>query len=129
MSWLTEDFVHPQRVELPTDHHLRPIRESDVEIDYLAVVGSRERLWATFGEMWGWPPADMSDEADRKDLARHEAESLAHVTFNYAVLNRDETEQPERAVSGSRRRALGRHHLRCCRHATRSAVAPLARRR
>jgi hypothetical protein len=74
MSWLAEDFVHPERVELPTGHHLRPIRESDVDIDYPAVMGSRERLWARFGGMWGWPPAGMTYEADRKDLARHEAE-------------------------------------------------------
>ena len=92
MSWLAEDFVHPERVELPTGHHLRPIRESDVDIDYPAVMGSRERLWARFGGMWGWPPAGMTYEADRKDLARHEAEISAQVTFNYAVLNRAETE-------------------------------------
>lgn len=92
MSWLHEDFVHPERVELPTGHHLRPIRASDVEIDYPAVMASRASLWTRFGEMWGWPPAEMSYEDDRKDLARHEAEIAAHVTFNYAVLNRDETE-------------------------------------
>ena len=92
MSWLPDDFVHPKRVELPTGHHLRPIRESDVDIDYPAVMGSRERLWARFGGMWGWPPENMSYEADRQDLARHEAEISAQVTFNYAVLNRDETE-------------------------------------
>jgi hypothetical protein len=56
MSWLPEDFVHPEHVELPTGHHLRPIRESDVDIDYPAVMGSRETLWARFGGMWGWPP-------------------------------------------------------------------------
>jgi hypothetical protein len=32
----------------------------------------------------------MSYDADRADLARHEAEITAHVTFNYAVLNEDE---------------------------------------
>jgi hypothetical protein len=92
MPWLTDNFVHPEQVELPTGHHLRPIRESDVDIDYPAVMGSRERLWAKYGGMWGWPPADMTYEADRKDLARHEAEIAADVTFNYAVLDRDETQ-------------------------------------
>jgi hypothetical protein len=90
MTWLPEDFEHPGRVPLPTGHHLRPIRASDVEIDYPAVMGSRERLWAKYGEVWGWPPADMSFEADREDLARHEAEIAAHETFNYAVLDGDE---------------------------------------
>jgi RimJ/RimL family protein N-acetyltransferase len=91
MSWLPQAFQHPRRVELPTGHHLRPIRESDVDIDYPAVIGSRDRLWAKYGEAWGWPPAELSFEADREDLARHEAEIEAHETFNYAILDRDES--------------------------------------
>jgi hypothetical protein len=91
MGWLAADFVHPQRVDLPSGHHLRPIREADVDIDYPAVMSSRERLWWKYGEAWGWPPADMTFEADREDLARHEQEIAAHETFNYAVLDEGET--------------------------------------
>jgi hypothetical protein len=91
MSWLPDSFEHPERLELPTGHHLRPIRADDVDIDYPAVMGSRERLWAKYGEAWGWPPATMSYDADREDLAHHEAEIAAHETFNYAVLNDGET--------------------------------------
>jgi hypothetical protein len=92
MSWLPHGFEHPERLELPTGQHLRPIRESDAEIDYPAVMGSRERLWATYGMAWGWPAASMTFEANRADLARHEAEIAAHETFNYAVLDAQETE-------------------------------------
>jgi hypothetical protein len=92
LPWLPDDFRHPERVDLPTGHHLRPIREADVDIDYPAVMGSRERLWAKYGEAWGWPPATMSYDADKQDLARHEREIAAHESFNYAVLNGDETE-------------------------------------
>lgn len=92
MTWLHEQFAHPTRVELPTGHHLRPIRESDVDIDYPAVMGSRERLWAKYGEAWGWPAATMSYQADKEDLARHEAEIAAHETFNYAILDEAETQ-------------------------------------
>jgi hypothetical protein len=92
MSWLAPDFEHPTRVELPTGHHLRPIREADVDIDYPAVMGSRERLWTKYGEAWGWPSASMSREADREDLAHHEAEIAAHEAFNYAILNDAENE-------------------------------------
>jgi hypothetical protein len=92
VAWLPGSFTHPERVELPTGHHLRPIREADVEIDYPAVMGSRERLWAKYGEAWGWPPASMTYEGDREDLAHHEAEIAAHETFNYAVLDEGETE-------------------------------------
>jgi len=91
MSWLAEDFSHPERVDLPTGHHLRPIRAADVAIDYPAVMGSRERLWEKYGEAWGWPPATMTYAADEEDLARHEDEIAAHVTFNYALLDDGET--------------------------------------
>jgi hypothetical protein len=90
MAWLASDLEHPERVELPTGHHLRPIRADDVDIDYPAVMGSRERLWAKYGEAWGWPPASMSYEEDRADLAHHETEIAAHETFNYAVLDERE---------------------------------------
>lgn len=92
MAWLASGFEHPGRIELWTGHRLRPIRADDVDIDYPAVMGSRERLWAKYGEAWGWPPATMSYEADKADLARHEAEMAAHETFNYAVLDERETE-------------------------------------
>jgi hypothetical protein len=91
MSWLPDGFEHPERVDLPTGHHLRPIRETDVDIDYPAVMDSRARLWAKYGEAWGWPPATMTYDQDREDLARHEAEIAAHETFNYAVLDEGET--------------------------------------
>jgi hypothetical protein len=71
---------------------MRPIRAADAAIDYPAVMGSRERLWAKYGEAWGWPSAEMSYEADAEDLARHEAEAGALETFNYAVLDDAETE-------------------------------------
>ena len=90
--WHDAAFAHPERLDLPTGQHLRPIRESDVTIDYPAVMGSRERLWERYGEAWGWPPADMTFEADRKDLAWHEEEIATHASFNYAVLDPDETE-------------------------------------
>ena len=92
MPWLPHGFVHPERVDLPTGRHLRPIRESDVGIDYPAVMASRDRLWEKYGEAWGWPPADMSYEADREDLAHHEAEIATHESFNYGIFDSAETE-------------------------------------
>jgi hypothetical protein len=91
-DWLPEGFETPLRLDLPTGHHLRPIRAADVDLDYPAVMGSRERLWAIYGEAWGWPPATMTYEADRDDLAHHEREIADQITFNYAVLDADETE-------------------------------------
>ena len=95
MTWLPDGFEHPERVDLATGHHLRPIRAADVDIDFPAVMGSRRRLWEKYGTAWGWPPATMTFEQDRADLARHEAEIAAHETFNYAVLD-----EPERELLG-----------------------------
>jgi RimJ/RimL family protein N-acetyltransferase len=91
-AWLPADFVHPQRVDLPTGEHLRPIRGDDVDLDLPAVMGSQERLWTIFGEAWGWPPATMTHEQDRADLDRHEREIAEHASFNYAIFDADETE-------------------------------------
>lgn len=95
MSWLPPDFAHPLRLELETGHHLRPIRASDVDLDYPAVMGSRPRLWSMFGGVWQWPSAEMTYEQDRDDLARHEAEIRAHQSFNYAIFD-----QPEQRLYG-----------------------------
>ncbi len=91
MAWLADGFEVPARVELESGHHLRPIRADDVDIDYPAVMGAREKLWAKYGEAWGWPPATMTLEQDREDLAHHEEEAIARVAFNFAVLNEDES--------------------------------------
>ncbi len=91
-SWLPADWDHPLRVDLTTGHHLRPIRASDVDLDMHAVTGSQERLWSLYGQAWGWPPASMTAEQDREDLAHHEAEIERHESFNYALLDPGETE-------------------------------------
>jgi len=90
-AWLPDDFVHPTRVELGSGHHLRPIRAEDVDLDMIAVMGSRERLWSIYGKAWGWPPATMTHEQDREDLARHAAEMVTHQSFNYALFDTGET--------------------------------------
>ncbi|NYE36329.1 RimJ/RimL family protein N-acetyltransferase [Nocardioides cavernae] len=91
-TWLPRGWDHPTRVELATGHHLRPIHPDDTDLDMPAVMGSRERLWETYGEAWGWPPADMTAEQDREDLQHHWDEAQAHLSFNYALLDADETE-------------------------------------
>jgi len=92
MSWLPTDWSHPTRVELATGHHLRPIRAGDVDLDMLAVMGSRERLWSIYGAAWGWPPDWMTRELDEEDLQRHSDEIEAHESFNYAIFDPGETE-------------------------------------
>lgn len=88
--WLPDDFEHPRRVELPGSIHLRPISADDLEIDMPAVMGNQAMLWDKYGEAWGWPPATMTAEEDREDLARHAREMVTHESFNYAILPADE---------------------------------------
>lgn len=91
-GWLPDDFVHPERLDLPPGHHLRLIRADDVDLDLPAVLGSRERLWAQYGQVWGWPPVAMTREQDLADLAHHEAEAAAHLSFDYALFDEGETQ-------------------------------------
>lgn len=91
MSWLPHGFTPPARLDLPTGHHLRPIRATDVDIDMVAVMGSQERLFGLFGGVWGWPPATMTREQDLEDLEYHEEEMRNRSSYNYAVLDADET--------------------------------------
>ena len=65
---------------------------ADTEIDFPAVMGSRERLWSIYGRAWGWPPATMTVEADRDDLAHHERDIAAHASFLYGLFDDAETE-------------------------------------
>jgi RimJ/RimL family protein N-acetyltransferase len=89
--WIAHDFAAPQRLELPTGHHLRQISADDLDLDYPAVMGAQQRLWRMFGPVWGWPPADMTREQDREDLARHADEMTRNESFNYAVFDAGET--------------------------------------
>ena len=91
MAWLPADFVHPTWVLVRDGYHLRPIAAADADLDYPAVMGSRQRLWSIFGQAWGWPPASMTYQQDLDDLARHEAEAATHLAFNYALLDDAET--------------------------------------
>ncbi|AUG80801.1 hypothetical protein CFP65_6134 [Kitasatospora sp. MMS16-BH015] len=89
--WLPADFVHPVRVPVLDGYHLRPISGEDTELDYPAVMGSRDRLWSIYGEAWSWPPATMTYQQDYEDLVRHAVEIEAHESFNYALFDEAET--------------------------------------
>lgn len=92
MAWLPDDFVAPSWVELlDGTHHLRPIHPDDTELDMVAVMGSRERLWSIYGGPWGWPPATMTADQDRADLQRHANEMTRNESFNFALFDADET--------------------------------------
>src|SRR5215218_4357264 len=88
MGFNTGDFHASD--ELRTDEFLlRPIRESDAELDYDAVMESREflRLW----EQSTWPEDDFTVEANRADMAKLERRHAEGESFTYTVMNLEET--------------------------------------
>jgi hypothetical protein len=69
------------------DFFMEPLTEDHVEIDYAAVMESREylRLWS--GTTW---PADgFTLEGNRQDLERHDREHRERDAFTYTILSPD----------------------------------------
>ena len=76
---------------LITDEFLiRRLSETDVELDYAAVMESKEilRTW----EQSTWPADDFTLAGNLKDLQRHEREHLNRESFTFTVMNPTETE-------------------------------------
>lgn len=79
----------PER--LTTDEFiLRPIVAADAEMDYAAVMESREylRKW----EQSSWPEDDFTVAANREDLEKLERRHVDREAFTYTVLNPAGTE-------------------------------------
>jgi hypothetical protein len=89
MPFLPKGFIVPELLE--TDRfRIRPLTIHDVVKDYDAVMSSRDHLWRTFGEAWGWPPEDLTLEQDLIDLGWHQKEFQLRSSFDYAVMSLDE---------------------------------------
>ena len=89
MAFNDGDFSAP--AGLRTDEFLlRPILTSDAELDYEAVMESKEflRTW----EQSGWPEDDFTVEANREDMDKLERRHNERVSFTYTVMNLTETE-------------------------------------
>jgi hypothetical protein len=103
---------YPLLVPIPSEKSterifLRPLRVTDVELDYAAVMSSAEMLRRWSGS--SWPSDDFTLAENRADLERHQREHDARIAFTYTVLNpaQDQclgcvyiqpSEQEERAV-------------------------------
>ena len=68
---------------------LRMLRATDVELDYDAVISSREQLLIRSGG--DWPVEGFSLAENLADLQRHEQEHLERKAFTYTVMNPTET--------------------------------------
>jgi hypothetical protein len=89
MAFNTDDFHAPEG--LGTDEFLlRPILASDAELDYEAVMESKEflRQW----EQSSWPEDDFTVEGNREDLAKLERHHADGESFTYTTMNPTETQ-------------------------------------
>ncbi len=69
---------------------IRPLRTTDVKLDYDAVITSRAELFLQSNGHW--PHEGFTLEENLVDLARHEREHHDHVAFTYTVMNPIQTE-------------------------------------
>jgi RimJ/RimL family protein N-acetyltransferase len=81
---------YPANVPVPQEKRtsrlwLRPLRATDVELDYDAVMSSAEmlRCWSQSD----WPTDDFTLAENLADLQRHEGEHIERKAFTFTVLN------------------------------------------
>ena len=82
------DSAEPVPAELKTDEFaLRPIVAEDAEMDYAAVIETREylRLW----QQSAWPEDEFTVAANRKDLVDLAQRHAEHRAFTYTVFEPD----------------------------------------
>ena len=86
MAFIPADFLLPAP---PAAERwcMRPLHPDDVEMDYAAVMSSRERLRQVFAEHDQWPRDDMTLEQDRGDLVAHYQEYEQRESFAWMVTN------------------------------------------
>ena len=77
--------AQPPRKLVNSEFLLRPLRASDVDLDYDAVMENPEALRLSGGG--SWPTDDFTLEANLSDLVIHENEHEDRVAFTYTMMN------------------------------------------
>lgn len=80
-----DDFVVPESFEA-RDYRLNVLTPTVAELDYDAVMSSREHLRTVFSAHDQWPENDLTLARNFDDLRKHEAEFHAREAFAYTVL-------------------------------------------
>ena len=81
---------YPTKANVPDglqadDYFLRPLTVNDVELDFAALMASKEML-----RRWGgrdWPADDFTLDDNFKDLEEHQREHLERQAFTYTVMH------------------------------------------
>jgi RimJ/RimL family protein N-acetyltransferase len=89
MPFYPEDAEVPRRLD-GDGFVLRPLRATDVDIDYEALMDSREmlRVW----DQGDWPSDDFTREENLEDLERHEREHDERSAFTFTIVDPTESE-------------------------------------
>ena len=87
---MTKLFV-PETFKVPTsfdtDHfYIEMLTPVVAELDFEAVMSSKERLRSVFDEKTNWPEDSMSFSDNINDLERHHEEFLSRKAFAYTIL-------------------------------------------
>lgn len=88
MRFYSDRFLLPELLQAD-EFIFRPLRGSDVELDYDAVMSSSVMLrsWSQSD----WPRDGFTLEENLEDLQRHEQEHLEKKAFTYTIMNPEET--------------------------------------
>jgi RimJ/RimL family protein N-acetyltransferase len=89
MNFYSDEIVVPAKFE-SGEFVFRPLKASDVELDYDAVVSSNSMLRA-----WSqsdWPKDGFQLEENLEDLKRHESEHIENIAFTFTIMDAKETQ-------------------------------------
>ncbi len=88
MKFIPENFNAPEL--LRTDEFIvRPLQTSDVELDYDAVMSSKEMLRVKTQS--DWPADGFTIEDNLEDLERHEIKHHDRKAFTFTIMNPDQS--------------------------------------
>lgn len=89
MTFVGQNISPPDGLQT-SEFLLRPIVAADAELDYQAVMESKEflRQW----EQSTWPEDDFTVEANRKDMVKLEERHATGESFAYTMMNLEQTE-------------------------------------
>ncbi|HEY1014119.1 MAG TPA: hypothetical protein VGE07_15510 [Herpetosiphonaceae bacterium] len=89
MAWLPADAEIPAGY-VTADYRLRMLSTDDVDLDYEAVIASREQL--LLKSLGDWPAPGFTIEENYADLDRHQREHGERTSFTYTIMNLEGTQ-------------------------------------
>ena len=89
MKFYPENKPVPEKLT-KAEFIIRPLRATDVELDYQAVVASREKLLKRTGG--SWPRVGFTIEENLSDLEKHEQQHQDRNEFTFTIMNVTESE-------------------------------------